>query len=236
MLLTLKELADYLRVNERTVLRMLKSGQIEGVKIGGQWRFSSSQIDQMFFSGRSEESSEGEDSSVPLSEITAQQAVARPVNRVLTSSRIIPDMEAENKDQALQELLEPLFRAEVVLERQALLDRVRAREELLSTGVGGQVAIPHPRDPVADLQEPAVIVMGRSAEGIDFDAIDGKPVHVFFLICCERIETHLHFMGQLAQLVRENDFVERCKTSGTTDELFRVVMETEQRRQFQSEG
>ena len=49
MILTLKELADYLRVNERTILRMLKSGQIQGVKIGGQWRFNGSQIDQMFF-------------------------------------------------------------------------------------------------------------------------------------------------------------------------------------------
>ena len=49
MILTLKELAEYLKVNERTILRMHESGQIQGVKIGGQWRFNGSQIDKMFF-------------------------------------------------------------------------------------------------------------------------------------------------------------------------------------------
>ena len=49
MILTLKELADYLRVNERTILRMLNTGQLKGTKIGGQWRFNSSQIDSLFF-------------------------------------------------------------------------------------------------------------------------------------------------------------------------------------------
>ncbi len=49
MILTLKELADYLRVNERTIIRMLKAGKIQGTKIGGQWRFNGSQIDQFFF-------------------------------------------------------------------------------------------------------------------------------------------------------------------------------------------
>ena len=233
MLLTLKELAQYLRVNERTVLRMLKSGQIEGTKIGGQWRFSSSQIDQMFFSEKKEDSEEGEEG-VSLSELADQHAVARPVNRVLRTDRIIPNMEAEDKDQALQELLEPLFRDEVVLERKELLDRIRQREELLSTGVGGKVAIPHPRDPVADLQESAVIVMGRSAEGIDFDAVDGEPVHLFFLLCCEQIETHLYFMGQIAQLVQEPGFVEDCIEKDTPEDLFRFVMETEQKQQFRT--
>ena len=49
MILTLKELAEHLKVNERTILRMRENGQIEGVKIGGQWRFNGSQIDRMLF-------------------------------------------------------------------------------------------------------------------------------------------------------------------------------------------
>ena len=69
MILTLKELANYLRVHERTVLRMLKAGQIKGTKIGGQWRFNGSQIDGLFFP----EGTEGK-MEVPLADLVRGHA------------------------------------------------------------------------------------------------------------------------------------------------------------------
>jgi PTS system nitrogen regulatory IIA component len=98
---------------------------------------------------------------------------------------------------------------------------------LLSTGVGNGVAIPHPRDPIATLKAPAVIVLGRSAKGIGFGAVDEKPVHLFFLLCCQNIEVHLHLMGQLAKLLRNTDFVAKCQECDTPTDVLRVVLEFE---------
>jgi PTS system nitrogen regulatory IIA component len=113
------------------------------------------------------------------------------------------------------------------MEVESLRAKCLAREQLLSTGVGNGVAIPHPRDPVPTLKAPAMIVFGRSPAGIDFGAVDGKPVHLFFLLCCQNIEVHLHLMGRLAKLLRNRDFLAKCRECEAPADLVRVVLEFE---------
>ena len=110
-----------------------------------------------------------------------------------------------------------------------------ARENVLSTGIGNGIAIPHPRDPVATLRAPAVVVFGRSAQGVDFGAADGKPVHLFFLMCSQNIELHLHLMGCLARLLRHADFVAGCLAAATPQDVVRLVMDAE-RHDFLSQS
>ena len=124
MILTLKELADYLRVNERTILRMLKTGQIQGAKIGGQWRFNGSQIDNIFFPAEEKLNTE---ETVPLNEITASPMVI-PVNRVLTENRIIPHLESADRDAVLRELTKPVIHESLLLDVKDLLQRLQDRK------------------------------------------------------------------------------------------------------------
>ncbi len=224
MILTLKELADYLRVNERTILRMLKSGQIQGVKIGGQWRFNGSQIDQMFFP---QNQPSGPDA-VPLNEF-AQTNLAVPVSRLLKEDRIVLDMKAKDMDGVINELSEPIGRKMLLLDVHDLKNRLAAREKLLSTGIGGGIAIPHPRDPVTTLREPAVLIFGRHPAGVDFGAVDKKPVHLFFLLVCQNIELHLHLMGALARLLQEKGLAEDLLKAKSAEDVMRRVMELETR-------
>ena len=222
MILTLRELAQMLRVNERTVLRMLKTGQLQGAKIGGQWRFNSSQIDGLFFSAGEESS--GDD--VPLSALTRTH-IGIPVSRMLNQSRTVMDMKATDAAGAIEELTEPRMLNTVLMDVRDLRSKCYAREELLSTGVGDGVAIPHPRDPVATLRAPAIVVFGRSRDGIPFGAADGHPVHLFFLMCSQNIELHLHLMGRLARLLRHPGFIEECMGCDTPEELLRLVLVAE---------
>ena len=90
MILTLRELAEHLKVTDRTILRMLKTGQIQGVKIGGQWRFNGSQIDRVFFP----EGPLGSDD-VPLSELTRPQFEI-PISRLVNENRVFDSLCKDN--------------------------------------------------------------------------------------------------------------------------------------------
>lgn len=222
MILTLKELADYLRVNERTILRMLKAGQIQGVKIGGQWRFNGSQIDQLFFP---ETPPTGPDV-VPLKDFTRSR-LSIPLSRLFKEDRMFFDMTATDVEGVVNELCEPFARKTLLLDLHELKSRLLAREKLLSTGVGKGLAIPHPRDPLPTLREPAILIFGRSTKGVEYLAVDGKPVHLFFLLCCQNIELHLHMMGILACMLQDNAFLDICMQANTLEEVLRPVLEIE---------
>jgi len=98
MILTLKELAEHLKVNERTILRMRENGQIEGVKIGGQWRFNGSQIDRMLFPSASPSD---EHIAIP------QSPVGIPLSRTMDESRVIMNLHGTDIEEIIEELTNP---------------------------------------------------------------------------------------------------------------------------------
>ena len=221
MILTLKELAAYLRVEEGAILRMVESGRIKGARIGGQWRFNGSQIDTLFFPD-----------TATAGDAAALTALVRthldiPVSRVMDEKRMILDLQADDVDGVIREMTQPALLKALVLDLQDLQGRILARERLLSTGVGNGVAVPHPRDPVPALNAPALVVFARSVGGVDFGASDGRPVHLFFMLCCQNIELHLHVMGRLAQLLRDETFVQACRECTTASDVMRLVMARE---------
>lgn len=222
MILTLKELAEYLRVNERTILRMLKTEQVQGAKIGGQWRFNSRQIDSLFFP----ESDVPEGGEHPLVAM-AKSHIGIPLSRMMHEDRIHMELQAENSKDVINELIEPRTLNPYVYDVHDLREKCLAREALLSTGVGNGIAVPHPRDPVPTLRASGIVIVGRSKKGVDFGAVDGKPVHLFFLMCCQNIELHLHLMGRLAHVLKTEGFSERCLACEQPEEIIRLVMEVE---------
>lgn len=232
MILTLKELANHLRVNERTILRMQKSGQIKGIKVGGQWRFNGSQIDALFFPGSPV--SDGS-AAVPLSEFSPDRSGV-PLSRLLRENRIIAEMEATTAEEAVDELMGPVVSGNLCLEPRQLRRAILDREKMLSTGVGNGIAIPHPRNPVTTLAEPAVVVAGRSSKGIDFGAVDGKPVFVFFLIASQTVQTHLHILGCLARICSSSDAVTDLKAAPDSEKIMRALLIAERDSFLQSSG
>ena len=217
MILTLKELAEHLKLNERTVLRMAKNGQIEGSKVGGQWRFNGSQIDKVFF-----KKPEKEDD-VPL-EVLTRSRIGIPVSRLIDENRIFLDMKAKNVDEVIDELTPAALFNTLVLDIKDLREKCKKREELLSTGVGNGIAVPHPRDPISSLRTLGCFVIGRSKKGVDYNAADGKPVNYFFLICSQSIELHLHLIGQVASLVNDPTFMKAVKAAKAPKDVITAIM------------
>jgi nitrogen PTS system EIIA component len=103
------------------------------------------------------------------------------------------------------------------------------REHLTSTGVGKGVAIPHPREPLKDLISNALIATCFLDTPIDFQAIDGRPVFVMFILLSPSTKSHLHLLSRLSFCIRENSFVEFLKTTPDSTSFFSKIADFENR-------
>jgi fructose-specific phosphotransferase system IIA component len=99
------------------------------------------------------------------------------------------ELKSDSKAQVLEELVKILDNAGIVTDFEKLLNDVRIRESLSTTGIGFKIAIPHAKSKY--IKEPA-IAFGRSNEGIEYDSMDGDNAHLFFLICMPEDAGNLH--------------------------------------------
>ena len=129
------------------------------------------------------------------------------LGNLLFAEQIIPEMKATERWPAIVELIDLLvslgkIRAE---DRDSILASLKQREETMSTGIGFGIAIPHCRSLVVNKLR---VAFGRKTEGVDFKAIDEKPVHFFFLIVAPPLEVsnqYLPVLGKIAQFSKEPD-------------------------------
>lgn len=141
----------------------------------------------------------------------------------LSPDAISLSLRAGSKDDILAELVS-LLRTD---ERSAgtLLRILQRRENLGSTGVGRGIAIPHGRSLVVSRLR---LAFARKPEGIDFQAIDGKPVFSFFLIMAPPLEIsnqYLPVLGKIAQFAKEPDVPDRLAAVKSPDEFFKLLEE-----------
>jgi len=141
----------------------------------------------------------------------------------LDPAAISLDLRATAKDPVLDELVALLKLDDRTAQQLARL--LKRREALGSTGVGRGIAIPHCRAlGVADLR----LGFGIHRTGLDYEAVDGKPVHVFFLIVAppnELSNQYLPMLGRIAQFAQSPEVPERLKTLNTPAELLQLLDE-----------
>ena len=145
----------------------------------------------------------------------------------LRPEAIIATLGGTSAQAVLAELCRPLG-ATYKLDSQRLLDTLLDREKLGSTGIGEGVAIPHGK--VAGL--PALIAaFGRSPQGIDFGAIDGKPTHLFFTLVAPENSAgaHLKALARISRIFKNPSFREAIMKAEGAEEIFRLI-ETEDGR------
>ncbi|RKX29044.1 MAG: hypothetical protein DRP47_02785 [Candidatus Zixiibacteriota bacterium] len=114
------------------------------------------------------------------------------------------NLKAKTKDDLLNEMVELASSSAMIKDAKQLLEDVRERENLVTTGVGYGVAFPHAKTKSV---KGIIIAFGRSEEGIDFDAMDHKKVHLFYLIAApeDAIGAHLNVMARLSFLMKSEE-------------------------------
>jgi PTS system nitrogen regulatory IIA component len=216
-ILTVKEMAQFLKMNERTVLKMAQTGAIPAAKIGGQWRFKRELVDRWLddkMVGGATRFPRGADSAT---------GVVMPLAAMLDERLVTLDLEGSTKTEVLSQLAQLLVDSRYLQRADSFLQRLLERENLMTTALGDGVAFPHPREPQGDLFDRPKLVVGISPQGIEYGALDAKLVHVLFLICAPDDSTHLWIMAQLTRLFRGTNTVEQLVKAQSRGEVITLL-------------
>ena len=222
-ILTISDVASYLRMNDRTVYRLAQEGKIPAAKIAGQWRLRKDVLDD-WLAGQMRRFI------TPAGPPTIDTDEASDVDLadVLRPESVSLELLSASKDDVLKELVDLAGRTGRVKMAEVLLRLLREREELMSTAVEQGVALPHVRYTLSGVVDAPVMSFGRSPEGIPFGAADGQPTYLFFMVCSPNDQTHLRLLSRLARLLSKVDFrqaVLDAETPGQVVDAFSMSSE-----------
>ena len=196
-IMTLSEIAQYLKVSDKTILRMVGKGEIPGHKISSQWRFQRTAIDQWLTAKMQDRS---DDDLVGVIQ-TAHKIT--PIVKLVSSDRIIMNLISGDKPAILKQLIQPLIDGDLLEDHEKFLQLLIDREEMGSTGIGDGVAVPHVREQEGCGIRETCMVLGLNRDGIDFDSLDGEPTHIFMLLCAGSAVVHLQLLAKSMLMLRQ---------------------------------
>ena len=139
----------------------------------------------------------------------------------LKEGAIVAELSATDKTGVLDELTACLAETSGI-SQEAMVRVLLERERLGSTGIGGGIAIPHGK--LKSLQS-LLMGFGRSRKGVEFDAMDGRPTHLFFLLLAPEDSTggHLKMLARISRLLKNDVFKERLMNAADWRELYSVI-------------
>ncbi len=223
-LLTVKQLAEYLSVNDRTVLKLVSEGTLPGVKVGNQWRFRKAMIDAWL---------DDQMLGVVPKYLDAPTPGGSPRRMLeLTScfqpEHVIPELEARTRNGVIEELAALADRLGLVRDRTWFVGALIQRENVMPTAIGGIAFLHSLRRNPEQVVRPFML-LGRSHEGVDFDALDGRPTHLFFALGLKYEELYLPWLHKLSQMFASENAVRSILDAPDAAAIYRAVAEAERR-------
>ncbi|EOT43576.1 PTS fructose transporter subunit IIABC [Enterococcus columbae] len=149
------------------------------------------------------------------------------ITDLLIKDAMIMDLKATDKKAAIDEMVNKLYQAGRISDVQVFKDGILAREAQTSTGLGDGVAMPHAKN--AAVKE-ATVLFAKSTNGVDYEALDGQPTYLFFMIAAPEgaNDTHLQALAALSRKLIDADFVGKLKAANTPDEVHALFAEAEE--------
>jgi PTS system nitrogen regulatory IIA component len=143
---------------------------------------------------------------------------------ILVKDGVILDLASDTKEAVLDEMARALSAAESALSGDQLLSVLVERESLQSTGIGEGVAIPHGKIPGLPR---LVASFARSVKGVDFESIDGRPTHLFFLLVVPEHSGghHLKALARISRFFRDSEFREKLMEAASLADVFQAIEE-----------
>ncbi|WP_043526855.1 PTS IIA-like nitrogen regulatory protein PtsN [Litchfieldella xinjiangensis] len=152
---------------------------------------------------------------------------------ILPPERTLFDVPGGSKKRVLEFFSTFIAQNTPSLDSQEVFSRLIGRERLGSTGIGSGVAIPHARDPHCKAPLAGFL---KLADAVDFDAVDGEPVDLVFVLLVpeEADDTHLALLGQVAGMMNDAEVRHRLRQSESQRELHEILLEAIQRQNDES--
>lgn len=146
----------------------------------------------------------------------------------VSSEAIVADLESDDKESVIREVTRSLVSSGQIAEDdyESIVAAIMKREELGSTGIGRGVAVPHTKHPSVDR---LVGTVGVSAEGVDFNSLDGEKVQLFFLLISppDRPGDHLRALENISRQLRDETFCRFLKQSKSADDIRQLLEEAD---------
>lgn len=212
--ITLRESAEVLGMRERDVLRLVRDRKIRAYKMNGVYRLNRDELNEWILSGRVEV---GPDA-------LARVRTTIPVNmyRIIERGGIHYRVAGKSIAEVLANAVDRIPLPNDV-DRASVVSSLLEREEIMTTGVGSGIALPHPRNPImADAEYECVSICFLEDE-VDFSAIDDKPVSTLVVILSANQRRHIEILSKVSNLCRDNSFMELLSNRALPEEIMREV-------------
>jgi nitrogen PTS system EIIA component len=220
MQLTVKDVANLLKVNEKTVYRWLKKGEIPGYCVGNQYRFNRAELLEWATSRQIGVSTD------IFHEPENTQITQNSLLQALKTGGIHYRVEGTNKESVLKNAV-ALMKLPSEVDKDFLLQVILAREAMASTAVGNGIAIPHVRNPIVlHITEP-VVSLCFLEKPVNFNSLDGKPVNCLFTLVSPTVKMHLHLLSRIAFMLRDDVFRNIIEKQGAREEIFSQISRIE---------
>lgn len=209
-----KEAALLLNVPEDTVHRWVRQEKLPAARVNGQVRFNRAELLEWATANQANVSAQF----FPAG--PREQVASVSLENALRRGGVHYDLPGADKASVLDSAIRTMTLPDDV-DRSFLLRVILARESMGSTGIGDGIAIPHVRNPIVmQIAEPIVSLCFLKCP-IEFDAIDGKPVHTMFMIVCPVIQAHLNLVSRLAFGLRQPAFAGTVKGKKPPETIYK---------------
>ena len=144
----------------------------------------------------------------------------------LCQEAIILDLKAQEKESAVNEMVDVLTKFKKIKNSAEAIEALMQREKLGSTGIGQGVAIPHSR---CDFIKEQIAVMGISQKGVEFNALDGSPVHIIFMLLCpvESKGEHLQAMAKISKMLKDKFLRQALLEAKTKQAVIEIIRQAD---------
>jgi PTS system nitrogen regulatory IIA component len=145
---------------------------------------------------------------------------------ILRESCVVADIKGATKREILYEMVETLKKAKLIDDIESVVEVIMEREKLGSTGIGDGVAIPHGKMKKLNT---ILCVAGRSKEGVNFDAVDRQPVHIFFLVLApeDSASMHLKVLSHISKVLRDQSFKKKILKLADAHDIYTNIIEAD---------
>ncbi len=148
------------------------------------------------------------------------------ISDILTEQLVVTGLAGENKDEIIDAMIELVASSPKVVDKDKLREAILEREKIMSTGVGNGFAIPHGKtDAVTDI----VAAFAVTAEPIDYESLDEKPVRLVFLLVGKdsMVGPHIKLLSRISRLMNKEEFRKRLLSAGSPKELMEMFKQEE---------
>jgi PTS system nitrogen regulatory IIA component len=220
MQLTVKDAANLLKVNEKTIYRWINQGKLPAYRIGEHYRFNRAELLEWVTSRQMNVSAdffrETENPEIPVTTLSD----------ALNRGGIYYRIEGDHKESAIKNVV-GLMKLPPEVDRDFLLQVLLAREAMASTAIGDGIAIPHVRNPIVyHIDQPSVSLCFLE-KSVDFNSLDGKPVNCLFTLISPTVKSHLFLLARLAYILRDEIFKKVLQQQAGREQIFTEIARIE---------